>query len=168
MACGQRASLLGSGVTNDDSSLGTARPFGFVADKPVVRQVGNRPCFLGNVHAADPSATGSRFNQVVSATADPQPTTTHHRPLDDGDDNDWQRFAAAVDATRDCLRAPGTTLVHCKAGVSRSTTLIATAVAAEESTAFRAVLNEIHKTRPVATPHPALRRDAAIYLAADK
>lgn len=153
-------------MTPNGGDVAATRPFGFVADEPVIRQVGDRELFIGNSHAADPATHEHTFEQVVSATTEAQPATTHHQPLDDGPDNDWQTFADAVDATRQCLREPGATLVHCHAGVSRSTTLIATAVAAEEGRQFDAVLDEIHETRPIATPHPALRCDAAIYLAA--
>lgn len=143
-----------------------SRPFGFVREEPLVRRVGDRDTYIGNVHAADDGATDVDFEQVVSATERPRPRTTHHHPLDDGPDNDWRSFADAVDATRQCLRSEGSTLVHCHAGVSRSATLIATAIAADEGVPFEDALTEIHRRRPVATPHPALRTDAAIYLAA--
>ena len=150
----------------DGASVETVRPFGFASDQPVVRQVGGRNLYLGNVHAATATDHGHEFDHVVSATVDEQPSTTHHCPLADGPGNDWETFAAAVDATRRYYEADGSTLVHCRAGVSRSATLIATALAAEENRSFADALDEIHETRPIATPHPALRTDAAIYLAA--
>lgn len=151
----------------DSDDIAASRPIGFAGDQPVIRRIGNRELYLGNALAADDEAHDRQFDQVVSATVDPQPLTTHHRPLDDGPDNDWTTFASAVEATRRCYRSPGTTLVHCRAGVSRSATLVATAVAAEEGIGFDAALAAVRERRPIATPHPALRTDAAIYLAAE-
>ena len=142
------------------------RPITFVEPYPVIRRIGDRELFLGNVHAADPSRHDHDFDAVLSATADPQPGTTVHHPLTDGPENEWGTFAAAVDATRRLHRQEGPVLVHCKAGVSRSTTLVATALAAAEDRPFREALDLVQRVRPIATPHPALHEQAVYYLAA--
>lgn len=141
------------------------RPLAFVEDGPVIRQIGDRDLYLGNVHAANPRRHDHDFEFVVSATADRQPATTHHHPLDDGPDNEWRTFAAAVDDTLALQDREGSLLVHCKAGVSRSTTLLSTSLAAREGTSFRDALGTVREARPVATPHPALREFAVYYLA---
>lgn len=142
------------------------RPFGYVGDEPVVRRVGDRALFLGNLHAGD-TAIGERFDHVVSLTADPQPATTYHRPLVDGYDVEWARFADAVDTTRRLHGTDGSVLVHCKAGVSRSSAVLASTLAAAEGRRFRDALSEVQAARPIAMPHPGLHEQAVCYLAAE-
>ncbi|WP_135821004.1 dual specificity protein phosphatase family protein [Halostella litorea] len=142
------------------------RPKGFVADEAVVRRIGDRDCYLGNALAADPDAHGRSFDFVLSATAEELPLTTHHRPLVDGRGNEWAAFAAAVDTARTLYRRDGSVLVNCKAGVSRSATLLAATIAAEEDRRFREALAIVQDARPFAMPNPALHELAVVYLAA--
>ena len=142
------------------------RPLGYVEDGPVVRQIGDRDVYLGNEHAARPAAHDRSFAFVLSATEDARPLTTHHRPLVDGPEVEWQTFAEAVETARDLYRQDGSLLVHCKAGISRSTTVIATTLAMEEGLEFREALATVQDVRPVATPHPALHKMGVTYLAA--
>nr|WP_245757975.1 dual specificity protein phosphatase family protein [Halobiforma haloterrestris] len=58
-------------------------------------------------------------------------------------------------------------LIHCKAGISRSSTLVATAIAAEEDRRFREALRIVQEARPFAMPNPALHELAVVYLAAN-
>ena len=142
------------------------RPFGYTTDQPVVRRVGDRELFLGNVHAADPERHDYRFDHVLSATSDEQPLTTHHHPLADGPGNEWRAFEAAADVARELHRCDGATLIHCEAGISRSSTLVAVALAAEEGRPFVEALHRVQDARPHAVPHPALHELAVVYLAA--
>lgn len=142
------------------------RPLGYVEDRAVVRRIGDRDLFLGNRHAADPAAHDREFAYVLTASTDDYPLTTHHRPLDDGPGNDWATFADAVDTARRLYRRDGALLVHCKAGISRSTTLLATTIAAEEGWRFHDALAIVQDARPYAVPHPALHEQAVYYLAA--
>ncbi|WP_049902419.1 protein-tyrosine phosphatase family protein [Halococcus agarilyticus] len=142
------------------------RPFGYVADEPIVRRIGERELFLGNEIAADPARHERTFEFVLSATTDEQPLTTHHHPLDDGPDNDWPTFEAAVDAARALYRRDGSLLIHCKAGISRSSALVATTIAAEEDQRLDDAFAIVHGARPHAVVHPALHESAVIYLAA--
>jgi len=141
-------------------------PLGHTEQRAVVRPIGERDLFLGNNFAASPEHHDRQFEFVLSATHEPQPLTTHHRPLDDGPDNDWTTFTSAVDTARTLFRRDGAVLVHCKAGISRSTTLVATTLAAEEGRSLRAALDIVHETRPRAMPNPALHEQAVLYLAA--
>jgi protein-tyrosine phosphatase len=143
-----------------------ARPFGYVDDEPVVRRIGDRALCLGNVHAGD-ADPGEQFEHVVSLTTDPRPATTHHRPVVDGDDVEWSRFADAVETTRRLHRADGSVLVHCTVGVSRSSAVIASALAVAEGRRFRDALSEVQAARPIAMPHPALHEQAVVYLAVE-
>lgn len=142
------------------------RPFGYVDPEPVVRRLGDRDLWIGNVHAADGERHDQRFDHVVSATKKSQPLTTHHHPLIDGPEADWTRFVSAVDTTRGLYLRDGSLLVHCTAGISRSTALLATTLAAEEDRSFRAALETIQRHRPHAVPHPSLHLLAVEYLAA--
>ncbi|QKY19396.1 dual specificity protein phosphatase family protein [Halolamina sp. CBA1230] len=143
------------------------RPIGDVADDPILAPLDHRGLYLGNRHAADPERHGRRFAAVVSVSTDAYPLTTHHRPLTDGEGNDWRAFAAALDAVRRLARREGDVLVHCKAGVSRSATVLATAVAAGSGGSFRDGLVTVERARPQAVPHPALVELGVVYLAAN-
>jgi len=150
------------------------RPRGHVEERPVVRRVGGRRLSLGNRLAADPDALAradglpdsGAFEFVPTVSRDSRPLTTHHRPLADGPGNPWPTFEAAVDTARALYRRDGSVLVHCKAGISRSTAVVATTIAAEEGRSFRAALDAVHEVRPHAMPHPALHEQAVLYLAA--
>lgn len=142
------------------------RPIAYVEPEPIIRRIGDRELFIGNIHAADDSVHDQRFDHVVSATTEPCPLTTHHHPLTDGPGNDWVAFEDAVDTTRECYNSEGSLLVHCKAGISRSTTLLATTLASEEGLEFGHALEIVQDARRFATPHPALHELAIQYLAA--
>ncbi|SEV93383.1 dual specificity protein phosphatase family protein [Halobacterium jilantaiense] len=143
------------------------RPFGYVNDTPVVRRLGDRNCFLGNATAASPDCERT-FEHVLSLTETPQPATTHHRPLTDDANNDWAAFAAAVDTARRLLARDGSLLVHCEAGVSRSSAVAAAALAVAESRPFVDALHEVQDARPHAVPHPALHELGVEYVAAQQ
>lgn len=152
-----------------DAVAGTTvyvRPTRYVDPDPVIRRIGDRDVYLGNVHAAEGDRHDREFADVVSVNSEPGSLTTDHRPLSDDDDNEWAAFAAAVDAARRAHRADGSTLVNCTAGVSRSSAVLATTLAAEEGRTFQATLSEMLAHRPIATPHPALHELGVIYLAA--
>lgn len=142
------------------------RPFGYVHDEPVLVRVPGRDAWLGNVHAAADRAPARSFAFVLSLTEDAQSATTHHRPFADARDHDDAAFRAAVDDARALLARDGDVLVHCKAGISRSATVLATAIAAAEDQPFRDALDVVQAARPVATPRPALVESAVTYLAA--
>lgn len=143
------------------------RPFGYVEDHPVIRRIGDRDLYLGNELAADPSVHDWEFDYVLSATAEPHPLTTHHHPLVDGSGNDWAAFRSGVDECRTLYRLDGSALVHCAAGISRSSALLATTIAAEEQRTLREALEIVQNARPFAMPHPALHELAVVYLAAN-
>nr|WP_049913063.1 dual specificity protein phosphatase [Halococcus thailandensis] len=156
----------GEGKAARDRSKPFVRPFGYVADEPIIRRIGDRELSLGNARAADGTLHDEEFRYVLSATEDEQPLTTHHHPLDDGLGNDWPAFEEAVDTARTLYRRSGSVLIHCTAGISRSSTLVATMLAAEEQRKFDDALDIVRDARPHALPHPALHEWAVVYLAA--
>lgn len=80
----------------------------------------------------------------------------------DGPGND----RAAIDCARTLHRREGSLLIHCKAGISRSATVAATALAAEEGRSLRDALGIAWAARPHAIPHPTLHELGVIDLAA--
>ncbi|SDM51527.1 Dual specificity phosphatase, catalytic domain [Halogranum gelatinilyticum] len=129
-----------------------------------VRRIDDK-LFIGNRHAATRLPEGT-FDAVLSVSSEPSPLTTHHHPLTDGPGNDWAAFAAAVDTARTLHRRDGTLLVNCSAGISRSATVLATALATERECPLRETLELVWEARPRAMPHPALHELAVVYLAA--
>ncbi|WP_049970394.1 protein-tyrosine phosphatase family protein [Haladaptatus cibarius] len=156
--------LAESSKVNDSGIF--VRPFGYVEPEPVIRRIGERNLYLGNKFAAHSKYHNQRFEYVVSATSGKYPLTTHHHPLIDGSGNEWSAFESAVDTVRTLYRKNGSLLVHCKAGISRSSTLIATALAIEENRALHDALATVQHARPHAIPNPPLHKLAVVYLAA--
>jgi atypical dual specificity phosphatase len=144
-----------SGETPTDDRRGESisnlvvRPLGYVENEPVIRRIGDRA-----------------FEYVLSVSTDCYPLTTHHHPLDDGPDNEWDQFERAVDTARTLYDRDGSLLMHCTAGISRSSTLVAATLAAEEKREFHDALSVVQRARPSAIPHPALHELAMVYLAA--
>lgn len=144
------------------------RPLHYIEDDPVIRQIGDHDLYLGNWRAADPAYHDQTFTYVLSSTSSTPPMTTHHCPLTDGPDNKWKAFEEAVDTARKLYRREGSLLIHCTAGISRSSTIIATTLAAEENRQLHDALSIVKQARPTASPNPALHEWAVIYLAAQE
>lgn len=121
--------------------------------------------FLGNRLAAVRREHDRRFNHVVTVSREREPMTTAYYPMRDGRGNDPEAFASAVKAARYYYRSPGTLLVHCEAGISRSTTIIATVLVAEkQAQSFAHAIEQIRDVRPDARPADALIDSAEQYL----
>lgn len=88
-----------SDLLEDGSEL-SVRPFGYVENRPAVRQLGERALYLGNMFAARPTEHDHEFEFVLSLTAERYPLTKHHAPLVDGAGNEWDSFAGAVETAR--------------------------------------------------------------------
>lgn len=142
------------------------RPIGYVEDDPIVRRIGEQKLYVGNKHAADSGQYDQSFRYVVSVSTNEYPLTTHHHPLGDGAGNDWTVFERAVDTARRLYRQEGSILINCTAGVPRSSTVIPTVLAADESKSLCESLLAVLQARPTTTPHPALHELAVVYLTA--
>lgn len=131
-------------------------------------QIGDRDLWIADNGGIDPGnldAMGLDPEYVVSVNRRPSDATTDHHPLKDGYLNTQADFTAAVEAARERIQAEGTVIVNCAAGVSRSSTVIATAIAAEDGVTFKTALEEIRQTRERAYPHTKLQVSAQAYLA---
>jgi hypothetical protein len=153
---------------NDSGGDLIVRPLHHVEDEPIIRRIGDRDLYLGNWRAADSTYHDQTFRYVLSPTSSTHPLTTHHCPLTDGPDNEWKAFERAVDTARMLYRRDGSLLIHCTAGISRSSTLIATTLAAEEDRQLHDALAIVKQARPTANPNPALHEWAVVYLAAQE
>jgi len=162
-------------TTDDDSTAETTQLVRTVpqdADpekfpQALAARIGNRNLWIANGGAIESnhlSAMDLDPEHVVSVNKNATWATTDHHPLKDGFINDQEEFSAAVETTREHIRADGTVIVNCAAGISRSSTVIATALAAEENRSFAAVVEEIKETRRRARPHPKLKLNAYAYL----
>jgi atypical dual specificity phosphatase len=138
-----------------------------LSPKAIAARIGDRNLWIGNVGAIKPRLLAAMEldpEYVVSVNRTATKATTDHCPLKDGQVNDQQQFTNAVTATRNHIRHEGTVLVNCSVGVSRSATVIATAIAAEDELSFNAAVAEIRERRPRARPHPRLQLNAYAYL----
>lgn len=137
-----------------------------IADAGAAR-IGDRELWIANANAVAPetlAALNLNPEYVVSVNREAAEVTTDHYPLRDGYINPYDEFTAAVDATRDRIQAGGTVVVNCAAGISRSATVIATALAVEEDRPFDDVVEEIRETREYANPNVKLALTAGRYL----
>jgi atypical dual specificity phosphatase len=135
--------------------------------KAVAARIGDRELWLGNSGAIEPdnlATMGIDPEYVVSVNKRTTTATTDHHPLVDARINDPDQFATAVETARERYRQSGTLLVNCAAGISRSTTVVATVLAVEEDMAFEQAVSAIRDTRQLATPHRKLQINAYSYL----
>lgn len=135
--------------------------------RALAARIGERNVWIANSGGVEPdhlAAMELNPTYVVSVNKTATEATTDHHPLKDGFVNDQQDFSEAVETTRKRLQQPGTVIVNCAAGISRSTTVAATAIAAAEELPFDAVVDDIKDTRPRARPHPKLQLNALAYL----
>lgn len=142
-----------------------------LSPKAIAVRVGDRDLWIGNVGAIKPRLLAEMDldpEYVVSVNGTATAATTEHYPLQDQHVNDLEQFSNAVATTRNRIRSDGTVLVNCSVGVSRSTTVIATAIAAGDELSFDASVAEIREHRPRAQPHPKLQCNAYAYLVAEE
>jgi len=139
--------------------------------KAIAARVKDRNLWIGNVGAIKPRLLAEMDlnpDYIVTVNETATAATTDHYPLKDEQVNDHQQFSAAVETTRAHIRNEGTVLVNCSVGVSRSATVVATAIAAEDGISLDAAVAEIRDHRPRANPHPKLQLNAYAYLVTEE
>lgn len=135
--------------------------------RAVAVRIGDRNLWLANRGGAQPEhldAMELSPEYVVTVNRRPTAATTDHYPLHDGYVNDQTEFIAAVEGVRQRNRESGDVLVHCAAGISRSTTVLAVTMAVDESISFGEAVEEVQTYRERARPHPKLQVNALSYL----
>jgi len=130
-------------------------------------RIGDRNIWIANGGAVQPhnlEQLGIEPGHVVSVNRTKTDATTDFHPLLDGFVNSYHKFVKAVDATRICLRDDEPVIVNCAAGISRSTTVLATAMATEDGIPLSEAIETIKTHRQRAQPHPKLLFLAYAYL----
>lgn len=133
--------------------------------------------WISNIHGVRTKPLGEiGIDHVVSVCQDSvgdnvsEETGYEHFCIADGytegyveGDNSFEMFAEAVDSIRVAIGADKTVLVHCHAGMSRSVTVCASAIAVREGRTFQDVLDEISSITDIA-PDELLREHGARYV----
>lgn len=83
-----------------------------------------------------------------------------------GGDHSYECFEHTVDYVREQVQADRTTLVHCHLGISRSSAVCATTIAAERGISFGEALDTVKAARPIVDPNEDLRSHGRACLSA--
>nr|XP_054500699.1 dual specificity protein phosphatase 15 [Agelaius phoeniceus] len=124
--------------------------------------------YLGNfVDAKDlEQLSRNKITHIVSIHESPQPLLkdiTYLRiPLPDTPEANIKRhFKECISFIHQCRLHGGNCLVHCLAGISRSTTVVVAYVMVVTELSCQEVLDAIRTIRPVANPNPGFRQQLA-------
>ncbi|XP_036274787.1 dual specificity protein phosphatase 15 isoform X1 [Pipistrellus kuhlii] len=121
--------------------------------------------YLGNfIDAKDPDQLSrNNITHIISIHESPQPLMqgiTYLRiPVADNPDVPIKKhFKECINFIHCCRLNGGNCLVHCFAGISRSTTVVTAYVMTVTGLGWREVLDAIKSTRPIANPNPGFRQ----------
>jgi len=89
----------------------------------------------------------------------PDSVEVHEFIMVDGPRNEYEVFVEAVERLLELFESGNTVFAHCNAGMSRSPTVSAAAIALHESMEFESALDKIRESRNI-QPHPALLKQA--------
>ena len=90
------------------------------------------------------------------------------RQDENGGDHSYEIFERTVDYVREQVQAGRTTLVHCHLGISRSSVVFATAIAAERDISFGEALQLVEDARPIVDPNEDLQSHGRAYQSVDE
>ncbi|XP_063000155.1 dual specificity protein phosphatase 15 [Elgaria multicarinata webbii] len=120
--------------------------------------------FLGNFIDAKDLDQLSRNNitHIVSIHESPQPfipgiTYLRIALPDTPEANIKKHFKECINFIHSCRLRGGNCLVHCLAGISRSTTIVLAYIMAVTQLSWREALEAVKAVRPVANPNPGFR-----------
>jgi atypical dual specificity phosphatase len=123
-----------------------------------------------NLYIGDKQEAGQRnrldLNQIVHVVTlcdEHTEYTTIHHPIVDGA-NEQAEFNRAVKIVLEAMKQDQNVLVHCASGMSRSVTVVATAIADVEGSSFTEGLELVAEHRSEADPHPDIITHAEQYL----
>ncbi|XP_019604072.1 dual specificity protein phosphatase 15 [Rhinolophus sinicus] len=121
--------------------------------------------YLGNfIDAKDPDQLGrNKITHIISIHESPQPLLqdiTYLRiPVADTPEVPIKKhFKECINFIHCCRLSGGNCLVHCFAGISRSTTIVTAYVMTVTGLGWRDVLEAIKSNRPIANPNPGFRQ----------
>uniref|UniRef100_H0X6W7 Dual specificity protein phosphatase 15 n=2 Tax=Otolemur garnettii TaxID=30611 RepID=H0X6W7_OTOGA len=121
--------------------------------------------YLGNfIDAKDPDQLGrNKITHIISIHESPQPLLqdiTYLRiPVADTPEVPIKKhFKECINFIHCCRLNGGNCLVHCFAGISRSTTIVTAYVMTVTGLGWREVLEAIKATRPIANPNPGFKQ----------
>jgi len=125
---------------------------------------------MDNLYIGDKEDAGRR-NQlelhdivyVVTLCKDETRYTTVHHPINDGI-NEQSDFDRGVEIVSEALNLEENVLVHCASGMSRSVTVVATAIADLQDLSFEDALEIVAEHRLEANPHPDMVDHGEEYL----
>jgi len=100
-----------------------------------------------------------KLSHTDPETPYPDAVTLRDVPLIDGPQNDYADFERAAETLLDLL-AEHTVFVHCRAGISRSSSVTAAAMALRRDISVEEALKFVEERRPRIHPHPDLRAQA--------
>jgi predicted protein tyrosine phosphatase len=89
------------------------------------------------------------------------------RQDENGGDHSYEFFEHTVDYVRDQVQAGRTMVVHCHLGISRSSAVCATTIAAERDISFDEALETVEDARPIVDPNEDLQSHGRSYLSAN-
>lgn len=125
---------------------------------------------IDNLYIGDKDEAGKRNRlelhevvHVVTLCEETTEFTTVHHPIVDGK-NDQADFDRAVEIVLEAMDHEQNVLVHCASGMSRSVTVVATAIADSREISFSEGLDIVAERRSEANPHPDIVDHAKNYL----
>lgn len=121
--------------------------------------------YLGNfIDAKDPDQLGrNKITHIISIHESPQPllqdiTYLRISVSDTPEVPIKKHFKECVHFIHSCRLNGGNCLVHCFAGISRSTTIVIAYVMTVTGLGWQEVLEAIKASRPIANPNPGFRQ----------
>uniref|UniRef100_A0A8C3MLI1 Dual specificity protein phosphatase 15 n=1 Tax=Geospiza parvula TaxID=87175 RepID=A0A8C3MLI1_GEOPR len=117
------------------------------------------------IHIMPLQLSRNKITHIVSIHESPQPllkvgSCTRCHPADSSQ-NELRHFKECISFIHQCRLHGGNCLVHCLAGISRSTTVVVAYVMVVTELSCQEVLDAIRTIRPVANPNPGFRQQLA-------
>lgn len=141
--------------------------------EPEMTTIIPKKLFLGNIYNSenqellDHVGVSAVLNVCNSAPRVTLNRTYHWCAMNDGPGNTDAQFAQAISMLDELVQHGEIVLVHCQAGVSRSSTVVATWLAKHyfaDGMSFDTAADLVKKMRPIIMPHYELRKLARRFL----